>query len=167
MVIDVHAHLYLGPPMIYWASPPLGLSLCRVYNHEIAKVARAHPDQFVGFAAIPLQAACCDVVARPAVDLVREVGIARTCTATQSTTPTWHIFKQVQMVDMPILIHHIIRSANPTSTTGSTSSSSFRITTHRKRVTKFVREEPCRVTRQRPGGPEFLISRCFRSTWVG
>jgi aminocarboxymuconate-semialdehyde decarboxylase len=47
--------LSLGPPMTYWADPDLGLRLCRIFNDEIAKVVRAHPDRFVGLAALPLQ----------------------------------------------------------------------------------------------------------------
>jgi aminocarboxymuconate-semialdehyde decarboxylase len=48
--------LSLGPPMTYWAEGAVGLGLCRVFNDEIAKVVRAHPDRFVGLAALPLQA---------------------------------------------------------------------------------------------------------------
>lgn len=47
--------LSLGPPMAYWAPPELALRLCRVFNDEIAAVARGHPDRFVGLAALPLQ----------------------------------------------------------------------------------------------------------------
>jgi len=47
--------LSLGPPMIYWADPDLALRLCRIFNDAIAAVVRAHPDRFVGLAALPLQ----------------------------------------------------------------------------------------------------------------
>ena len=47
--------LSLGPPMVYWADPDLGLALCRIFNDEIAKLVRRHPDRFIGFAVLPLQ----------------------------------------------------------------------------------------------------------------
>jgi aminocarboxymuconate-semialdehyde decarboxylase len=47
--------LSLGPPMVYWADPDLARDLCHVFNDAIAAVVRAHPDRFVGLAALPLQ----------------------------------------------------------------------------------------------------------------
>jgi aminocarboxymuconate-semialdehyde decarboxylase len=47
--------LSLGPPMVYWADAELGLRLSRIFNDEIARVMQAHPDRFVGFAAVPLK----------------------------------------------------------------------------------------------------------------
>lgn len=48
--------LSIGPPMVYWAEPETALRLCRIFNDEIAKVVRLHPDRFVGLAVLPLQA---------------------------------------------------------------------------------------------------------------
>ena len=48
--------LSIGPPMVYWAEPPAALRLCRIFNDELAKVVRLHPDRFVGLAVLPLQA---------------------------------------------------------------------------------------------------------------
>src|SRR5712691_5109189 len=47
--------LSLGPPMLYRAEPALGRRLARIWNDEIARVVRAHPDRFTGLAALPLQ----------------------------------------------------------------------------------------------------------------
>jgi aminocarboxymuconate-semialdehyde decarboxylase len=48
--------LSIGPPMVYWADVDLALRLCRIFNDEIARVVRRHPDRFTGLAVLPLQA---------------------------------------------------------------------------------------------------------------
>jgi aminocarboxymuconate-semialdehyde decarboxylase len=53
--IDVHA-LSLTTPMVYWASPELGLALSQAFNDAASAAHRKHPDRFVGLAMIPMQA---------------------------------------------------------------------------------------------------------------
>jgi aminocarboxymuconate-semialdehyde decarboxylase len=53
--IDVHA-LSLTTPMVYWASPPLGLSLSQAFNDAASAAHRRHPQRLVGLAMVPMQA---------------------------------------------------------------------------------------------------------------
>ena len=47
--------LSLSPPMLYWAPAALGRDLAAAFNEEVAAVSRAHPNQFIAFATLPLQ----------------------------------------------------------------------------------------------------------------
>jgi aminocarboxymuconate-semialdehyde decarboxylase len=53
--IDVHA-LSLTTPMVYWASPPLGLALSQAFNDAASAAHRKHPARLVGLAMLPMQA---------------------------------------------------------------------------------------------------------------
>ena len=53
--VDVHA-LSLTAPMVYWASPALGLALSQAYNDASSAAHLKHPDRFVGLAMVPMQA---------------------------------------------------------------------------------------------------------------
>jgi aminocarboxymuconate-semialdehyde decarboxylase len=53
--VDVHA-LSLTAPMVYWASPGLGLALSQAYNDAAAAAHSRHPERFVGLAMLPMQA---------------------------------------------------------------------------------------------------------------
>jgi aminocarboxymuconate-semialdehyde decarboxylase len=53
--IDVHA-LSLTAPMVYWASPPLGLALSQAFNDAASAAHRKHPQRLVGLAMVPMQA---------------------------------------------------------------------------------------------------------------
>ena len=53
--VDVHA-LSLTSPMVYWASPGLGLALSQAFNDAASAAHRRHPDRFVGLAMVPMQA---------------------------------------------------------------------------------------------------------------
>jgi aminocarboxymuconate-semialdehyde decarboxylase len=53
--VQVHA-LSLTTPMVYWASPGLGLALSQVCNDAAAAAHSKHPERFVGLAMLPMQA---------------------------------------------------------------------------------------------------------------
>jgi aminocarboxymuconate-semialdehyde decarboxylase len=53
--VDMHA-LSLTAPMVYWASPGLGLALAQAYNDAASAAHRKHPRRFVGLAMLPMQA---------------------------------------------------------------------------------------------------------------
>ena len=53
--IDVHA-LSLTTPMVYWASPGLGLALSQAFNDAASTAHKKHPKRFVGLAMLPMQA---------------------------------------------------------------------------------------------------------------
>jgi aminocarboxymuconate-semialdehyde decarboxylase len=53
--IDVHA-LSLTTPMVYWASPSLGLALSQSFNDAVVAAHRRHPQRLYGLAMVPMQA---------------------------------------------------------------------------------------------------------------
>jgi aminocarboxymuconate-semialdehyde decarboxylase len=53
----VHVHaLSLTTPMVYWASPELGLALSQAFNDAASAAHGRHPDRFYGLAMLPMQA---------------------------------------------------------------------------------------------------------------
>jgi len=52
--VDVHA-LSLTTPMVYWASPGLGLALSQAFNDAASAAHAKHPKRFVGLAMLPMQ----------------------------------------------------------------------------------------------------------------
>ena len=52
--VEVHA-LSLTTPMVYWASPGLGLALAQAYNDAAAAAHARHPERFYGLAMLPMQ----------------------------------------------------------------------------------------------------------------
>lgn len=53
--IDMHA-VSLTTPMVYWASPALGLALSQCFNDAAAAAHQKHPERIVGLAMLPMQA---------------------------------------------------------------------------------------------------------------
>jgi aminocarboxymuconate-semialdehyde decarboxylase len=53
--IDVHA-LSLTTPMVYWASPALGLALSQAFNDAASAAHRKHPQRLYGLAMVPMHA---------------------------------------------------------------------------------------------------------------
>ena len=53
--VDVQA-MSLTAPMVYWASPGLGLALSQAYNDAASAAHRKHPKRLVGLAMLPMQA---------------------------------------------------------------------------------------------------------------
>jgi aminocarboxymuconate-semialdehyde decarboxylase len=52
--VDVHA-LSLTTPMVYWASPGLGLALSQAFNDAASAAHKKHPTRFFGLAMLPMQ----------------------------------------------------------------------------------------------------------------
>ena len=53
--IDVHA-LSLTTPMVYWASPALGLALSQAFNDAASAAHKKHPQRLCGLAMVPMHA---------------------------------------------------------------------------------------------------------------
>lgn len=53
--VQVHA-LSLTTPMVYWASPALGLALSQAFNDAAAAAHQNHPGRLLGLAMVPMQA---------------------------------------------------------------------------------------------------------------
>lgn len=109
--------LSLGPPLTAWAPPELALRLCRIWNDEIAKVVRLHPDRFLGFAALPLQSVA---HALPELDrAVDNLGLAGVAIGTniqglQLDHPSLlPFYERAQARDVPIFIHPINPPGHP------------------------------------------------------
>jgi aminocarboxymuconate-semialdehyde decarboxylase len=103
--------LSLGPPMLSWAPPELGLRLARLFNDEIAKLVRAYPDRFLGFAAVPLQATelALGELERAVGDLgLRGVGIGSNVDGKQLDHPSlWPFYERVEALGIPLFVHPI------------------------------------------------------------
>jgi aminocarboxymuconate-semialdehyde decarboxylase len=96
--------------MVYWAPPDLGLALTRLHNDEIAKIVRAHPDRFVGFAAVPLQAPALAIAElERAADLgLRGIGIGSNVHGRPlDHEDFWPFYARAEALDLPIFIHPI------------------------------------------------------------
>src|SRR5215510_15762280 len=52
--VDVHA-LSLTTPMVYWASPGLGLALSQAFNDAASAAHHKHPHRLAGLAMLPMQ----------------------------------------------------------------------------------------------------------------
>src|SRR5262249_14071652 len=52
--IDMHA-LSLTTPMVYWASPGLGLALSQAFNDAASAAHHKHPHRLAGLAMLPMQ----------------------------------------------------------------------------------------------------------------
>lgn len=103
--------LSLGPPMAYWADGTLGLELCRIFNDAASNAARAHPDRFVAFAALPLQdpALALQELERCASELhVQGVGMGTNIAGRQlDDKALWPVYERIQALDLPIFLHPI------------------------------------------------------------
>jgi aminocarboxymuconate-semialdehyde decarboxylase len=53
--VQVHA-LSLTTPMVYWATPALGLALSQAFNDAAAAAHQKHPGRLLGLAMVPMQA---------------------------------------------------------------------------------------------------------------
>jgi aminocarboxymuconate-semialdehyde decarboxylase len=52
--VDLHC-LSLTTPMVYWASPALGLALSQAFNDAASAAHRKHPKRLLGLAMVPMQ----------------------------------------------------------------------------------------------------------------
>jgi len=70
--VDVQA-LSPSPPQYYYSTPPeIGAAAARIVNDGIAEIVAGHPDRFVGFGSLPLQAP--DLAVRELERVVKEHG---------------------------------------------------------------------------------------------
>lgn len=103
--------LSLGPPMVYWADPELGLRLCQVLNDEIARLVERYPNRFVGFAALPFQDTKLAIQelkrARHSLGLAG-VQIGSNIHGKPLDHPDlWPIYEQIEANEMPVFLHPI------------------------------------------------------------
>jgi len=108
--VDVQA-LSLTAPMIYWASPGFGLALAQAYNDSVAAAHASHPQRFVGFAMLPMQAP--DLALK---ELERAAGLpgmrglylaTHVNDAELDERRFWNIYAKAEELRWPIFLHPI------------------------------------------------------------
>ena len=108
--VDVHA-LSLTAPMVYWASPGLGLALAQAYNDAASAAHRKHPDRFVGLAMLPMQApelALKELERAAVLTGMRGMYLATHVNGTNLDDHSfWDIYAKAEELGWPIFLHPI------------------------------------------------------------
>ena len=108
--------LSMGPPMVYWAEPEVGLRLCEILNDEVASVTARHPKRFVGLAALPLQDTR---LALRELERARSLGFVGVQMGTNvhgkplDHPDLWPLYERIQAEDLPIFVHPINPPGQP------------------------------------------------------
>jgi aminocarboxymuconate-semialdehyde decarboxylase len=108
--VDVHA-LSLTQPMVYWAPAEFGAKLARAYNDGLAAAHLAHPQRFLGLAALPMQAPQIAVEeARRAATLpgIRGVYLATHVMGKNLDEPEFRpVFAACEALGLPVFLHPV------------------------------------------------------------
>ena len=108
--VDVHA-LSLTAPMVYWASPGLGLALAQAYNDAVSAAHRQHPRRFVGLAMVPMQApelALKELERAAGLAGMRGLYLATHVNGTNlDDRRFWDIYAKAEELEWPIFLHPI------------------------------------------------------------
>jgi len=108
--IDVHA-LSLTTPMVYWASPGLGLALSQAFNDAASAAHKKHPKRFVGLAMLPMQAP--DLALRELERAARLPGICGLYLATNVNYDEldekrfWDVYAKCEELGWTIFLHPV------------------------------------------------------------
>jgi aminocarboxymuconate-semialdehyde decarboxylase len=108
--IDVHA-LSLTAPMVYWASPGLGLALAQAYNDAATAAHATHPQRFVGLAMLPMQAP--DLALKELERAAKLPGMRGMYLATHvngidlDDRRFWDIYAKAEELGWPVFLHPI------------------------------------------------------------
>jgi len=109
--------LTMGPPMVYWADPELGLKLCQIMNNEIAQIVERYPTRFTGFAALPLQDTRLSLAelkrARQSLGFTGVQMGSNIHGKPLDHPDLWPIYEQIEAEDLPIFIHPINPPGQP------------------------------------------------------
>lgn len=109
--------LSLGPPMVYWADPELGLRLCQIINDETARLVERYPKRFLGFAALPFQDTKLALQelrrARHSLGLAG-VQIGSNIHGKPLDHPDlWPVYEQIEAEELPMFLHPINPAGKP------------------------------------------------------
>jgi len=108
--VDVHA-LSLTTPMVYWASPALGLALAQVYNDAASAAHARYPTRFVGLAMLPMQAP--ELALKELERAARLPGLRGLYLATNingvelDDRAYWDVYAKAQEIGWPIFLHPV------------------------------------------------------------
>ncbi len=109
--IDVHA-LSLTAPMVYWASPGLGLALSEAFNDAASAAHRKYPERFVGLAMLPMQAP--ELALRELERAARLPGLRGLYLATNvggtdlDDRKYWEIYARAEALGWPLFLHPVV-----------------------------------------------------------
>lgn len=108
--VDVHA-LSLTAPMVYWASPGLGLALSQAYNDAAAAAHARHPQSFVGLAMLPMQAperALAELERCAKLPGMRGVYLATNINgADLDERQFWDVYAKAEELGWPVFLHPV------------------------------------------------------------
>jgi len=108
--VDVHA-LSLTTPMVYWASPGLGLALAQAYNDAASAAHARHPRRFVGLAMLPMQApdrALVELERCAKLPGMRGVYLATNVNGTELEEKRfWDIYARAEELSWPVFLHPV------------------------------------------------------------
>jgi aminocarboxymuconate-semialdehyde decarboxylase len=102
--------LSMGPPMVYWAEPAVGLRLCRILNDSVAEVVAQHPTRFAGLIALPFQA---PRLALEELERARQLGLVGVAIGSNihgrplDDPDLWPIYERIASLDLPLFVHPI------------------------------------------------------------
>ncbi len=108
--VDVHA-LSLTTPMVYWATPALGLALSQAFNDAASAAHRKHPQRFLGLAMVPMQAP--ELALRELERAARLPGMRGLYLATNvngqelDEKAFWDVYAKCEELGWPIFLHPV------------------------------------------------------------
>jgi aminocarboxymuconate-semialdehyde decarboxylase len=108
--VDMQA-LSLTTPMVYWAPPAFGLALSQAFNDAASAVCKDHPDKFVAFAMIPMQApalALKELERASKLEGMRGVYLATSVDGVELDDKRfWDIYAKCEEIGWPIFLHPV------------------------------------------------------------
>ena len=108
--VEVHA-LSLTMPMVYWASPGLGLALSQAFNDAACAAHRKHPDRFVGLAMVPMQApelALEELERAAQLPGIRGLYLAtNVCGLELDEKRFWDVYAKCEELGWPVFLHPV------------------------------------------------------------
>jgi aminocarboxymuconate-semialdehyde decarboxylase len=103
--------LSLTAPMVYWADAGVGTRLCGAFNDAVSAAHTAHPDRFVGCAALPLQdteRALGELERAARLPGIRGVYMGTNVAGRELSDPAlFPVFQRAAALGLPVLLHPI------------------------------------------------------------
>lgn len=108
--VDVHA-LSLTTPMVYWASPELGLALSQAYNDAASAAHLKYPDRFVGLAMLPMQSpdlALMELDRTAKLPGMRGLYLATNVNSVELDDKRfWDVYARAEEIGWPVFLHPV------------------------------------------------------------
>src|SRR5919204_4128490 len=108
--VDMHA-VSLTTPMVYWASPGLGLALSQAFNDAASAAHTAHPKRFLGLAMLPMQspeAALRELERAAKLPGMRGLYLATNINGLELDEKRfWDVYAKCEELEWPIFLHPV------------------------------------------------------------